>query len=56
MLRGFATIKTVTRAAKPARDMRHGKTIMLPPRRKVKFVAYNELQERINRHHKDVLD
>ena len=48
MLRGFGTIKTVQRAAKPARDIGKGKMIMLPPRKQVKFVAYNELNERVN--------
>lgn len=49
MLRGFGTIKTVQRAAKPARNINTGETMMLPPRRQVKFIAYNQLHERINR-------
>lgn len=48
-LRGFASIKLVTRAAKPARNISKGVTIIVPERKRVKFVAYNELQERINR-------
>jgi nucleoid DNA-binding protein len=49
MLRGFGTIKTVQRAAKPARNINTGTTMMLPPRKQIKFIAYNQLQERINR-------
>lgn len=50
LLRGFGTIKTVQRAAKPARNISKGTTMMLPPTRQVKFIAYNELKERINLH------
>ena len=50
LLRGFGTIKTVQRAAKPARNISQGTTMMLPPTRQVKFIAYNELKERINLH------
>ena len=50
MLRGFGTIKTVKRAAKVARNINTGTTMLLPPRRQVKFIAYNQLQENINRH------
>jgi len=50
LLRGFGTIKTVQRAARPARIISKGKAIMLPPTKQVKFIAYNELKERINRH------
>lgn len=50
MLRGFGTIKTVQRAAKPARNISKGTTMMLPPTKQVKFIAYNELKERINHH------
>lgn len=49
LLRGFGIIKTVQRAAKPARNINTGATMMLPPRRQVKFIAYNQLHERINR-------
>ena len=49
MLRGFGCIKLVTRAAKPARNISKGETIIVPERKRVKFTAYNELQERINR-------
>ncbi len=48
LLRGFGTIKTVQRAAKPARNINTGATIMIPPAKQVKFIAYNELKERIN--------
>lgn len=48
LLRGFATIKTVQRAAKPARDIANGKQIMLPPCKAVKFLASSELKVRIN--------
>ena len=48
-LRGFAAIKTVRRAAKTARNIRTGETVNVPARRQVKFIAYNELQKRINR-------
>lgn len=49
LLRGFGCIKLVKRAAKPARDISKGKAIIVPERKRVKFTAYNELQERINR-------
>ena len=58
MLRGFGTIKTVRRAAKPARNISKGTTMMLPPTKQVKFIAYNALKERINRKnygHPDIL-
>ena len=48
LLRGFGTIKTVQRAARPARNISKGTTMMLPPTKQVKFIAYNELKERIN--------
>ena len=48
LLRGFGTIKTVQRAAKPARDITKGRQMMLPPTKQVKFIAYNELKARIN--------
>ncbi len=50
LLRGFGTIKVVQRRAKPAQDISKGKTIMLPPTKQVKFIAYNDLKARINRH------
>lgn len=50
LLRGFGTIKTVQRAAKPARNISKGTTMMLPPTKQVKFIAYNELKEHINHH------
>lgn len=49
LVRGFGCLKLVKRAAKPARDISKGTTVMIPERKRVKFVAYNELQERINR-------
>lgn len=48
LLRGFASIKTVQRAERPVRDIRKGTTMMLPARKQVKFIAYNELKEKIN--------
>lgn len=50
LLRGFGTIKTVQRAARPARNISKGTTMMLPATKQVKFIAYNELKERINHH------
>ncbi|MGN1353555.1 MAG: HU family DNA-binding protein [Alloprevotella sp.] len=50
LLRGFGTIKTVQRAAKPARNISKGTTIMLPPTKQVKFIAYNSLKQRVNHH------
>ena len=50
LLRGFASIKTVQRAAKLARNITKGTTVMLPPRKQVKFTAYNDLKDKINRH------
>lgn len=48
LLRGFGTIKTVQRAAKPARDINKGTKIMVPPTKQVKFIAYDGLKKRIN--------
>ena len=50
LLRGFGTIKTVQRAARPARNISKCTTMMLPATKQVKFIAYNELKERINHH------
>ena len=50
LLRGFVTIKIVQRAAKPARNINNGTTMMLPPAKQAKFIAFNELKERINHH------
>ena len=47
-LYGFGTIKTVQRAAKTARDINKGTTIMLPPRKDVKFIVHNKLKNIIN--------
>lgn len=47
-LRGFATIKTVQRAAKPARDINSGTQIMLPPCKTVKLIPSAVLKTRIN--------
>lgn len=49
LLRGFASIKTVRRAAKTARDIKRGTLVQVPPCKQVKFIAYNALKERINR-------
>ena len=49
LLRGFGRIKLVKRAAKPGRNITNGTKVMIPERKQVKFVAYNGLQERINR-------
>lgn len=48
LLRGFGTIKTVQRAARPARDINKGTQVMVPPTKQVKFTAYDALKERIN--------
>lgn len=48
LLRGFGAIKTVRRSAKTARDICRGKAVTVPPRKAVKFVAYNALKQRIN--------
>lgn len=48
LLRGFGTVKTVQRAAKPARDIGKGTQIMLPPTKQVKFIAYDGLKKRLN--------
>lgn len=48
LLRGFGTIKTVQRAARPARDINKGTQVMVPPTKQVKFIAYDALKERIN--------
>lgn len=55
LLRGFGTIKTVQRAAKPARNINKGTTMMLPPTKQVKFIAYNELKERVNHHGRNAI-
>lgn len=49
-LRGFGTIKTVQRAAKTARNIHTGEFIHLPPCRRAKFIAYKQLQARIDEH------
>lgn len=48
LLRGFGTIKTVQRAEKQVRNICKGTSMTLPPRKQVKFIAYNSLKERIN--------
>ena len=48
LLRGFGTIKTVQRAARPARDINKGTQVIVPPTKQVKFIAYDALKERIN--------
>lgn len=48
LLRGFGTIKTVERAARPARDINKGTQVMVPPTKQVKFTAYDALKQRIN--------
>lgn len=50
LLRGFGTIKTVQRAARPVRNISKGTTMMLPASKQAKFIAYNELKERLNHH------
>lgn len=47
-LRGLATIKPVTLAARTARDIRAGKIIDVPARRSVKLVLSKELKNRMN--------
>ena len=49
----FGSIKTVQRAAKPVRNIRMGTTIMLPPRKQVKFIECKELQQRINNNYEN---
>ena len=53
LLRGFGTIKTVQRAAKIARNINTGEVVKVPSRRQVKFIAYGQLQSRIDHGHKD---
>lgn len=50
-LRGFGTFKTVLRAAKTARNVSKGTAVHIPPRWQVKFIAYNNLKERIKHGH-----
>jgi nucleoid DNA-binding protein len=52
-LRGFGTIKTVQRAAKIARNINTGEVVKVPSRRQVKFIAYGQLQSRIDHGHKE---
>lgn len=52
-LRGFGTIKTVQRAAKIARNINTGEVVKVPSRRQVKFIAYGQLQSRLDHEHKD---
>lgn len=47
-MRGFGTLKIVTRKAKPARNISKGTIIVVPAHNAVKFVAYKKLQERID--------
>lgn len=48
LLRGFGAIRTVRRKAKTARDISRGKVLRVPPRKAVKFIAYNALKQRMN--------
>lgn len=48
MLRGFGTLQVIKRAPKPAQIIGKRTTIYLPERKKVKFTAYNKLQDRID--------
>lgn len=50
VLRGFATIKTVQRAARVARDLNTGGLIQIPSRRRVHFTTGNHLQASIDEH------
>lgn len=47
-LRGFGTITTVLRKAKVARDIGREKSVYIPQRKRVKFIAYKKLQSRID--------
>lgn len=44
-IRGFGTLKVLTRKARPARLIKEGKTIMLPEGRKVKFIPGKEIKK-----------
>lgn len=48
-LRGFATIKPVTLAARKGRDISAGKVIEVPARRSVKLTLSKELKKRLNK-------
>lgn len=50
VLRGFATIKAVQRAARVARDLNTGGLIHIPSRRRVQFTTGNHLQASIDGH------
>lgn len=47
-LRGFGVFKVLTRKARPARDFKNEEVLRLPPRRVIKFVAYNDLKNALN--------
>lgn len=47
-LRGFGVFKVKANKHRHGRDFHSGKQISLPPKRTVKFVAYNDLKHRIN--------
>lgn len=47
-LRGFATIKPVTLAARKARDIKAGKVITIPAQRKAKLILSSQLKNRLN--------
>ena len=49
-VRGFGTIKVVTRAARMARDIKNGTAIKMTPYKRVKFSAYRQFQERIDKY------
>lgn len=47
-LRGFATIKAITKAAKKGRNLNNGKEVAIPARKSAKLILCKELKEQMN--------
>ena len=47
-LRGFATIKAITKAPKKGRNLNSGKEVAIPARKSAKLMLCKELKERMN--------
>ena len=47
-LRGFATIKAITKAAKVGRNLNKGTEVVIPARKSAKLVLCKELKDQMN--------
>lgn len=48
-IRGFATVKTVFRKSKTARNLNNNTLMYIPARRQIKFVTSDKLQKRMDK-------